>query len=165
MFSLRGDDRTSIPMTPTRSSHSALSCADGIATSTGDFILLAGRILLGWIYLSSGFPKLFHIAQVAATYPPRGLPEWLVWIAVPAEFFGGLFLIFGFAARYVAIVLIVFTIVASFSSHAYWEIADAARRRAQDTNFWKNMSMIGGFLIYFVAGPGRFSIDRWLAKR
>jgi uncharacterized membrane protein YphA (DoxX/SURF4 family) len=27
------------------------------------------------------------------------------------------------------------------------------------------MSIIGGFLIYFVAGPGRWSIDGWLAKR
>lgn len=152
-------------MTMTKSSHPALSLADGAAMSTGDFILLAGRILLGWIYLSSGFPKLFHIAQVAATYPPRGLPEWLVWIAVPVEFFGGLFVILGFASRYVAILLIVFTIVASFSSHAYWDVADAAARRAQNTNFWKNISMIGGFLIYFVAGPGRFSVDRWLAKR
>jgi putative oxidoreductase len=87
-----------------------------------------------------------------------------VWIAVPAEAFGGLFLIFGFAARYVAIVLIIFTVVASFSSHAYWLI-EGAQRRAQEGNFWKNMSMIGGFLIFFVAGPGRFSIDRWLAKR
>jgi putative oxidoreductase len=152
-------------MTPNRSSHPLLSLADGAAMSTADFILLAGRILLGWIYLSSGFPKLFHIAQVAATYPPRGLPEWLVWIAVPAEFFGGLFLMFGFAARYVAIVMIVFTIVAAFSSHAYWDVADAATRRAQNTNFWKNMSMTGGFLIYFIAGPGHFSVDRWLAKR
>jgi putative oxidoreductase len=149
----------------TPSSHPLLSRADGLATSSADFILLAGRILLGWIYLSSGFPKLFHIAQVAATYPPRGLPEWLVWVAVPAEFFGGLFLMFGFAARYVAIVMVVFTLVAAFSSHAYWDVADAAVRRAQNTNFWKNISMTGGFLIYFVAGPGRFSVDRWLSKR
>jgi putative oxidoreductase len=149
----------------TPSSHPLLSRADGLATSSTDFVLLAGRILLGWIYLSSGFPKLFHIAQVAATYPPRGLPEWLVWVAVPAEFFGGLFLMFGFASRYVAIVMVVFTLVAAFSSHAYWDVADAAARRAQNTNFWKNISMTGGFLIYFVAGPGRFSIDRWLSKR
>jgi putative oxidoreductase len=165
MFFLAGDDRTLHSMTPNRSSHPLLSCADGIAMSTADFVLLAGRILLGLIYLRSGFPKLFDIAHVAATYPPRGLATWLVWIAVPAEFFGGLFVILGLATRYVAIVLIVFTVVASFASHAYWDVADAAARRAQDTNFWKNMSMIGGFLIYFVAGPGRFSVDRWLAKR
>jgi putative oxidoreductase len=148
-----------------RSSHPALSLADGIAMSTSDFVLLCGRILLGWIFLKGGFPKLFDIAHVAASYPPRGLAPWLVWIAVPAEFFGGLFVILGFATRYVAVVLIVFTIVASFSSHAYWDIADTALRRTQETNFWKNMSIIGGFLIYFVAGPGRWSIDGWLAKR
>lgn len=149
----------------TRSSHPALSLADSVAMSTSDFVLLAGRILLGWIFLKSGFPKLFDIAHVATTYPSRGLAPWLVWIAVPAEFFGGLFVILGFATRYVAVVLIVFTVVASVSSHAYWDVTDAALRRAQDTNFWKNMSMVGGFLIYFVAGPGRWSVDRWLVRR
>ena len=151
-------------MTPNRSSHPLLSCADGAAMSSADFILLAGRILLALIYLRSGFPKLFDIAHVAATYPPRGLATWLVWIAVPAEFFGGLFVILGFATRYVAIVMVVFTLVAAVSSHAYWDVAAGAARRAQDTNFFKNISMIGGFLILFVAGPGRFSVDRWLAK-
>jgi putative oxidoreductase len=148
-----------------RSSHPALSLADGLAASASDAVLLVGRIMLGWIYLSSGFPKLFDIAHVAATYSPRGLAPWLVWIAVPAEFFGGLFVVLGFATRYVAAVLVVFTIVASVSSHAYWDITDPALRRAQDVNFWKNVSMIGGLLIYFVAGPGRWSVDRWLARR
>jgi len=152
-------------MSDTRSSHPLLSLADGVAIGTGDFVLLAGRILLGWIYLRSGYPKLFDIAHVAATYPPRGLPMWLAWIAVPVEFFGGLAVILGFATRYVAPLLAVFTVVAAVSSHAYWGVADAALRRGQDTNFWKNMSMTGGFLIYFVAGPGRFSFDRWLARR
>jgi putative oxidoreductase len=84
---------------------------------------------------------------------------------VPSEFFGGLALMFGFATRYVIGIMLIFMVVASFSSHAYWNFTDAAQRRLQDSAFWKNMAIIGGILFLFVSGPGRFSLDRWLARR
>jgi hypothetical protein len=83
----------------------------------------------------------------------------LAYIAVPAEFFGGIALILGLATRYVVIVMIVFMLVATFSSHRYWEFTDAAVRRAQDSSFYKNLAMLGGFLFLFVAGSGRLSVD------
>ena len=147
------------------SSHAVLSHADGLATSTSDILLLVGRILLAWIFLRSGYGKIFDIGAVAASYPPRGLPPFLAYIATPFEFFGAIALIFGFATRYVVIGFVIFLLVATFSSHRYWEFADAAARRAQDGNFYKNMSMLGGFLALFVCGAGRLSVDAWLGKR
>lgn len=151
--------------TGSSSSPAGLSLADGVAMSTQDFLLLAGRILLGWIFLRSGYGKIFDIGGYAAGFPARGLPLWSAWIAVPFEFFGGLALMLGLATRYVVIGFIVFTLVASFSSHAYWAIADVAQRRIHDSAFWKNVSIIGGLLLLFASGPGRFSLDRWLARR
>ena len=145
------------------SSHPALSGADQLAANTTDFLLLVGRILLGIIFVRSGFPKLFDISGVAATFPPRGIPAFMAYISVPAEFFGGLALIFGFATRYFVIVMIIFMLVATFTSHRYWDAAPAARA-AQASNFFKNIAMLGGFLFLFVAGPGRFSIDGWLRR-
>lgn len=147
------------------SSHPALSCADGVATSTSDLVLLIGRILLGIIFVRSGFGKIFDIGAVAATFPPRGIPAFMAYISVPVEFFGGLALIFGFATRYVVVLMVGFMLVATFSSHRYWEFADAAQRRVQESSFWKNMAMLGGFACLFVAGAGRFSLDGWLRKR
>jgi putative oxidoreductase len=147
------------------SSHPALNCADGLATSTSDLVLLIGRILLGIIFVRSGLPKLFDIAGVAATFPPRGIPAFMAYISVPVEFFGGLALIFGLAMRYVVVLMVGFMLVATFSSHRYWEFADAAARRVQDSNFWKNMAIIGGFAFLFVTGAGRFSLDGLLRKR
>jgi putative oxidoreductase len=112
------------------SSHPALSGTDGLAAGTSDIILLVGRILIGWIFVRSGYGKIFDIPSYAATFPPRGLPTFLAYIAVPAEFFGGLALMFGFATRYAAMVMVVFMLVATFSSHRYWDFADAAARRA-----------------------------------
>lgn len=69
-----------------------------MATSTSDTILLIGRVLLGWIFLRSGYGKIFDIPAYAATFPGRGLPTFLAYIAVPAEFFGGIALILGLAS-------------------------------------------------------------------
>ena len=89
----------------------------------------------------------------------------LGYLAVPVEFFGGLALIFGIATRYVAIVMAIFVVVATFSSHAYWTYTDAAVRRVQDSNFYKNMAILGGIAFLFVCGAGRLSLDNWLRNR
>ena len=147
------------------SSHPALSYADGFAASTSDILLLIGRILLGWIFVRSGYGKLLNIDAYAATLPPRGIPAFMVYIALPVEFFGGLALIFGLATRYVVMIMIVFMLVATFSTHHYWTFTDAAARRVQDSSFYKNMAMLGGFFFLFVCGSGRLSLDGWLRKR
>jgi putative oxidoreductase len=125
---------------------------------------LIGRILLGWIFVRSGYGKLFDVGAYAATLPPRGLPSFLAYIAIPAEFFGGIALILGLATRYVVLMMVVFMLVATFSSHRYWEFTDANVRRVQDSNFYKNLAMLGGFAFLFVCGAGRFSVDDWLRR-
>lgn len=154
-------------MSPTiqNSSHPALSAVDGMAASNSDVILLIGRIFLGWIFVRSGYGKIFDIPAYAATFPARGLPTFLAYIAVPAEFFGGIALILGLATRYLVLVMVIFMLVATFSSHRYWEFTDVAVRRAQDSSFYKNIAMLGGLLFLFVGSSGRFSIDAWLRKR
>src|SRR4029078_4847502 len=39
-----------------------------------------------------------------------------------------------------------------------------AQMQAQYTNFLKNLAILGGALLLFLTGPGRFSIDRVLSK-
>lgn len=146
-------------------SYPASSGVDGMAASNSDVILLIGRIFLGWIFVRSGYGKIFDIPAYAATFPARGLPTFLAYIAVPAEFFGGIALIFGLATRYVVLVMVIFMLVATFSSHRYWEFTDVAVRRAQDSSFYKNIAILGGLLFLFVGSPGRLSIDAWLRKR
>jgi len=147
------------------SSLPALSHADGMANGLSDIALLIGRILLGWIFVRSGYGKLFDIAGYSATFPGRGLAPFLAYIAVPVEFFGGLALIFGLATRYVVLVMVIFMLVATFSSHQYWTFTDANVRRVQDASFYKNMAMLGGFFFLFACGPGRLSLDNWLRNR
>lgn len=104
------------------------------------------------------------MAAVAKTYPPRGLPEFMAYVATPVELFVGLFLIIGFATRYSAIVILIFTIVASFSSHAYWNDTEA-QKTAQLEQFWKNTSMKGGLILLFITAGGKYSVDWFLRPK
>ena len=146
------------------SSHPALSCADRLAASTSDIVLLIGRILLGWIFVRSGYGKLFNVEAVANSFPLRGLPAFLAYIAVPVEFFGGLALMFGLATRYVVLVMVIFMLVATFSSHRYWAV-EPAQVANQSSHFWKNVTIKGGLVLLFITGAGRYALDRLLARK
>jgi putative oxidoreductase len=146
------------------SSLPVLSCADKLAAQWADFILLLGRVLMGWIFVSSGWGKLMNIPGFVATMPRRGLPDFLGYVAPPVEFIGGVFLLAGFATRYTSLVLLLFLIIASFSSHRYWAV-EPAQVANQNSHFWKNVAMKGGMLLLFITGAGRLSLDWMLAKK
>jgi putative oxidoreductase len=151
-------------MQDTGSQPSWLTYTDGLASAWQDFLLLVGRVIMGWIFVFYGWGKLWDIPKYATTFPGRGLSPWMAYIAVPAEFFVGLALLLGFATRYSVLILLFFMVVASFSSHAYWSVPDAQRGN-QTAHFWKNISMMGGLVVLFITGAGRYSIDRMLARK
>ena len=127
------------------------------------FLLLAGRILLGWIFVESGFRKLTGMDAFIASLVRRSVPypTMLGWIGAIVEFLGGAAILLGVYARCAAVAIIVFVIIATSIGHRYWEIADAAARRVQQVNFAKNITIIGGLILLLVTGAGRLSIDGW----
>ncbi len=129
-----------------------------------DVALLIGRVLMATIFIPSGYGKLMGLTQFAGNLTNMGVPaDYAYWVAVAAggvEFFGAICILLGLATRYVAILLAVFTLIAALLAHRYWTFTDAAQIRAQSTNFYKNLAIVGGFLILYAAGGGRWSIDR-----
>jgi len=136
------------------------SFADRCAAGAHDVIALVGRILMSWIFLSSGFGKLMNVAGFAAVLDKRGVPapSFMGWLGVIVEFGGGLLILLGVKIRYAAILMILFVAVATLISHRYWDYP-VDQLVAQQTNFWKNITIIGGFLFMFLAGAGRYSVD------
>jgi putative oxidoreductase len=147
------------------SSKSVLSYSDGLAAAWQDFLLLVGRVMIGWIYIQSGWRKLQDVPAFAKTMPRRDLPEFLGYVAPPVEFFGGILIVLGCATRYAALLILLFTIIATFSSHRYWNFADPQEYGRQHTQFWKNVTMMGGLVLLFVTAGGRFSVDGLLRRR
>jgi putative oxidoreductase len=80
------------------------------------------------------------------------------------EFVVGVLIVTGFKTRCASLLMILFVIVATGISHRFWEFADAARR-AQESQFFKNLAIIGGFVLLFVTGPARYSVDTLLRSR
>jgi putative oxidoreductase len=131
-----------------------------------DTFLLVGRILLGVIFVISGFGKLTHLDAFSASLASRGvpMPSAMAMLGAVVEFFGGLAVVVGFQTTWAALLMVLFTAAASLIAHRFWEFADAARQM-QQTQFMKNLSILGGFLVLAATGAGRFSIDGLLQKR
>ena len=148
----------------TQSSHPTLSYTDGLAAAWQDFLLLVARVLIGLIFVQSGWRKLMDIPAFVASMPRRDLPAFLGYVAPPVEFIGGLAILLGFATRYTALVMFLFVVIATFSSHRYWNFPQAQQAN-QQSHFMKNVCMMGGILLLFVTGAGRLSLDALLARR
>lgn len=131
------------------------------AVDHGDPWRLVGRILLGGIFVVSGYGKLMGLAAFAASLEKNGVPfaSALAPIGASVEFFGGVAIALGVEVRSAALLMIAFVIVATLISHRFWELQDAARR-AQVTQFSKNMAIIGGFALLHAAGGGRLAVER-----
>jgi len=151
---------------PASSPNHALSRLDGVAACATDLWLLIGRVLVGWLFLYSGWTKLMNIpgAQAYLANLKAPSPDVLVYISAPAEFILGLLLVFGLATRYASVIGMIFMIIATTLAHRYWEYP-APAQVGQFTNFIKNIAIFGAMLYVFVAGPGRFSLDGMIAKR
>ena len=119
------------------------------------FIPLVSRILLGLIFVLAGAGKIADPAGTAGYISSGGLPgTLLVWPTIALELLGGLALIVGFKARWAALALAAFSIVAAALYHN--NFAD----QVQMVMFLKNLAMAGGLLLVYLYGAGKFAIDK-----
>ena len=137
---------------------------DRTAAACSDLVCLLGRILIGGIFVQSGFGKLMGLDAFAAGLARNGIPGAVAQVLAPigaaVEFVGGLAIVFGLMTRYAAVLMILFVIVATLISHRFWAL-QGAERRPQAVQFAKNAAIVGGFLFVFATGAGRVSLDRW----
>jgi len=126
-----------------------------------DAALAIGRIVLVIIFIFSGLGKLFDISGTAAYIASKGLPfpQLLAVGAGIGETVCALAIAVGWQTRLAAVGLIVFTAVAAFFFHDFWNLPAGAERANQMIHAMKNLSMIGGLIVLAVAGAGRLSVD------
>ncbi len=119
------------------------------------YLPFAGRLLIGLPFAMSGLSKLGAYGATTALISAVGLPvpPLAFAVAVAAELGGGLLLIAGYRARYVAAALAVFSLATAIAFHS--NFAD----QNQMIHFLKNVMMAGGLLQIAAFGAGAFSID------
>ena len=120
-----------------------------------------GRLGLALLFLWSGYEKLANPAFTVAHMQSYGLPaaDLLMWPALLFELVGGAMLVLGWKARWVALVLAVYTVAATFIFHAYWS-APADQVMNEQIHFMSNLAIAGGLLLVFAHGPGRYALDK-----
>lgn len=126
-----------------------------------DGLALVGRVLLASLFLISGFDKIGAFAGTAGAIASKGLPmaQVLAAATIALEIGGGLLLVIGLKARWVAAAFAAFTLVATLLFHAYWAEPEA-QQFVQKLMFLKNLSIVGGMLMVVAFGPGRWSVDK-----
>jgi putative oxidoreductase len=118
------------------------------------------RLLLALMFVLAGISKFAGLGGTAGYIASKGLPLPMVLAFATAalEVLGGLAIIVGFHTRIAAIVLALFTLVATFVFHAFWAVP-AEQQMVQQLMFMKNLSVAGGLLLLFSFGAGGMSLD------
>ena len=131
-----------------------------------DAVALVGRIVMSIIFITSGLDKLMGFAATEQMIESKGVPvpEFAAAIAVLIELGGGLAILFGWKTRWAALAFVVFLFVISPIFHGFWAM-EGVERSANEINFMKNLTILGGFLLLYAFGPGRYSLDRALRRR
>ena len=124
-------------------------------------IPLLGRLLMCYIYVTSGLGKIFDW-QGNVTYMGRHhLPMIPVLLATAAfiEIAGSICLVTGYQARWAAFVMFGYTAILTVLLHNYWSYAPNAVGM-QETEFRKNLAIMGGLLALTFGGPGAWSLGK-----
>ncbi len=118
---------------------------------------LIGRILLALVYLVSGIHKGIWYQKALAEFQQGRIPFVRVAVigTVVLHIVAPLCLILGIFVRESALALAVFTILATFIAHDFWNLSGTERLN-QSRIAMAHVAIIGGLLLLAAAGPGRF---------
>lgn len=132
-----------------------------ITTVQYDWAALVGRILLSIMFIISGFNKIGGFEGTAGYIASKELPmpQILAVLTILVELGGGIMILIGWKARWAALALAGFVLLAAFLFHSFWAMPEA-QKMAQSQSFWKNITIGGGMLMVLAFGPGRLSLDR-----
>lgn len=118
-----------------------------------------GRLFYSLIFILSG---IGHFSLPMIAYGQSlGVPAagfWVPFFGVVAVL-GGLMIALGFKARWGALLLIFFLIPVTIVAHNFWSLSDPSLAQMQRIHFLKNLSLLGGAIMFWFMGPGPVSID------
>lgn len=133
-----------------------------------NYILLAARILLSFMFILSGFGKLSDPAGTAGMIAGAGLPAAtaLTYLAGIFELVSGLLVLVGFQTRLVGYALAAFCVFTGLVFHTgtvavpgWPEGALGWINTLNQIMVMKNLTLAGAYLFLATFGPGAYSLD------
>ncbi|WP_173636292.1 DoxX family protein [Paramixta manurensis] len=124
-----------------------------------NIVFLVARILMPILFITAGWGKLTGYAGTQQYMQSMGVPGFFLPLVILLELGGGLAILFGFLTRFTSWFIAGFTLLTALIFHSDFS------NEVNQIMFMKNLTIIGGFLMLAVTGPGAFSIDRLLGKK
>jgi putative oxidoreductase len=126
-------------------------------------LILAARLLLATLFLIFGWRKLRDFPGTVSQMAHLGVPVPVLAAAVATfmELPVAFAVAVGASTRPSALLMFFYTLGTALIGHRYWTATGADYVDSMDS-FYKNLSIMGGFLLLSTTGAGRYSIDALL---
>ena len=123
-------------------------------------VILAARLFLATLFLIFGWRKLTDysgtVSQLVRDRAP--MPALAAAVAIFMELPVAFAVAVGAFTRPAAVLMTLYTLGASLLEHRYWATPGADQLDKMES-FYKNLSIMGGFLLLYITGAGKYSID------
>ena len=118
-----------------------------------------GRIFISTLFIFEAIKKFLFKEETIFYMLDYGIPEILFYPALLFEIVFPILLIIGYQTKISALAMFVFTIVVTIIFHNDFS------NQMQLMSFLKNFAIAGGFMIIFVYGPNRISLDHFIKSK
>jgi putative oxidoreductase len=125
-----------------------------------DAVILVARLFLATLFLIFGWRKLRDYSGTVSQMVQDGVPTPVlatgiaIFIELPVAFAVAV----GAFTRLSAVLMVLYTLGTSLIEHTYWTVTGANYVDSME-GFYKNLSIMGGFLLLYITGAGKYSID------
>ena len=125
-----------------------------------DELILAARLLLATLFLIFGWGKMKDFSGTVSQMVQLGVPVPVLaagvatFMELPVAFAVAV----GAFTRPLAVLMFFYTLGTALIGHRYWTMTGADRVDSMDS-FYKNLGIMGGFLLLYMMGAGKYSID------
>jgi len=129
-------------------------------TDINDAVILVARLLIATLFLIFGWRKVTDYSGTVSRMVQDGAPfpvlaaAVAIFMELPVAFAVAV----GVFTRPSAVLLALYTLGSALIAHRYWTITAANKVDSMEA-FYKNLSIMGGFLLLYVTGAGKYSID------
>ena len=130
-----------------------------------DVLDLVARVLLSFIFIFDAYDSIFYFEKTKEKMTAYGLTwnqDLLLIGAIFILILGGTLILIGYRSSFGSFLLLLYWVPLTFIVHSFWNDPEEIRR-LQSLLFSKNIAIIGGLLMVFVNGSGRYSVKRLFA--
>ena len=139
--------------------------SEGSAVINGidDELILAARLLLAALFLIFGWRKLTDYSGTESRMVQDGArsPVLATVVAIFMELPVAFAVAVGAFTRASAVLLALYPLGSALIAHHYWTMTGTKKIDSMES-FYKNLSIMGGFLLLYITGAGKYSIDAML---